>query len=238
VLLFHPKTAGTDHSASDPSRQLLCPAHFHWQPWEGDKNGAKASDGSGMAASSLDRRLWLWVHAAVYDMLCTALCELADEFNVKVNSTLRYDLLRYELTGVQCTAVLTAALRAHGSKIVPDKSSTSKRECIANENALTLLPLLKQCRAGMPLPLPYGLCVALTAQDPRTVTGVKQAFAVDSKSDLTSPGERRTLKQKGKVAGSKRRRRNEEERKEGSGRKEEGNAQVGLRTFVASFSGM
>jgi hypothetical protein len=107
-------------------RSLIGPVTFHWQPTEALPES--------LAASAGHRRLWIWVHAAIHDQLLTLLTEQmnvntsgpSSSYSTSVTvASLRDAVLRFELNGPKCHAVLAMALRPLTSDTTPESKDGS-----------------------------------------------------------------------------------------------------------------
>jgi hypothetical protein len=149
TLLLHQPSSGVGTEGKSECGSLICPAVFHWQPKE--------------EPTLLDSRcLRLWLHVSVYDYVTSLLTREAGAA-VVVDTAVRHELLRFEVTGAHSTGVVASILRSCPS-------------AGADTTAARVLPLL----AGLPSPpnvglIPYGLVLALQVQAPNTLKGVCSA---------------------------------------------------------------
>ena len=91
---------------------LIAPVKFQWQPPSFPPDSLSSSSGQSLlpVSSSTPRRLWLWLHAAVYEELLQLLSSVASQHRCEVQS-LRGQLCRFELTGARCQQTLAKVLK-------------------------------------------------------------------------------------------------------------------------------
>ncbi|KND05052.1 ribonuclease P/MRP protein subunit POP1 [Spizellomyces punctatus DAOM BR117] len=128
-------------------KSAIAPATFLWRP----RNG-RNDEG---------RRLWLWLHPAVYEHVHDLLLQVAKECQIIEQVTIcsLYDeLVRFELTGPRTHAVLHHIMKVSEDSVSTDGTTTN----MAARQLWAKLALLRSSAS-----LPPGVAIGLTIHDPR-----------------------------------------------------------------------